>query len=273
MSKRLGQHFLNNVAALKKIARALDVQPGETIIEIGPGHGELTKELQMANGKWQTGLRIIAIEKDRKLAEGLRRKFAEDESVEIVEGDALTLLPKICSDLRISRFKIASNIPYYITGRLFRTIGETEPKPERCVLTVQKEVAERLVAKPRRMNPPHKSMWGMNRLAASVQFWAEPEILAVLPKTDFRPVPKVDSAIVTLKTKEKPAINPSDYYRMVRVIFRQPRKTLSNNLLEAGFGREEIRKSLDRINLNPNLRPQDLGIPDILRIVDDFRGL
>jgi 16S rRNA (adenine1518-N6/adenine1519-N6)-dimethyltransferase len=267
MPKKLGQHFLKDTAALKKIAAALEIEPGDTIIEIGAGGGELTEKLKTENEK----VKILAIEKDPRLAEKLRQRFAENKNIKVIEGDAIQVLPALLAP----RFKIAGNIPYYLTGHLLRTIGELKPKPVVCVFTLQKEVAERLAAAPPRMN----------RLAASVQFWAEPKILGVLPKTIFHPQPKVDSAIVILKTKRPPeGAKPDDYYKTVRILFRQPRKTLLNNLLQAGRRqartqkgkypeREEIAAILRRLNLDPNLRPQDLEIADILRIGDDFRKL
>lgn len=259
MSKRLGQHFLINTAALKKIAAALEIKPGDIIVEIGPGHGELTKELRSKNKE----VRVIAIEKDRRLAEDLRRKFADGKNVEIAEGDALRLLPSVTQNLKPITYKVAGNIPYYITGHLLRVIGCLEPKPERCVFTVQKEVAERLAAQPPRMN----------RMAASVQFWAEPKILFSLPKSDFYPPPKVNSTAILFITKEYPKTAAENYYRTVKILFRQPRKTLLNNLIGAGLSRKEANEILERSGLSPDLRSQNLNIQDILRVGDDLRAV
>lgn len=268
MSKRLGQHFLVTTSALKKIAAALEVKPGDTIIEIGPGHGELTNELLAVSfellEKSKLATKVIAIEKDAKLARRLKERFSEKAVVDVIEGDVLIVLPDVVKNykLKATSYKLTGNIPYYVTGYLLRTIGDLEPKPERCVFTVQKEVAERLTAVPPRMN----------RLAASVQFWAEPRILTVLPGSGFRPRPKVDSAVVVLKTRGfKPGTNPQAYYKAVRVLFQQPRKTLSNNLTEAGLSRKDANEVLKRNGLDPDLRPQNLDIQDILRIGDDFR--
>lgn len=281
--RRLGQHFLRNKSALRLIVRAVNPKAGEVIVEIGPGHGELTKEIQNSKVKSQncnSKVKIIGIEKDEGLAESLRKKFAGEENVEIVAGDALRLLPSIIQNLKPKTYKVAGNIPYYITGRLLRTIGELEPKPERCVFTLQKEVAERLIAEPQKMNSVrgregsrrHSASYEMNRLAAAVQFWAEPKTLSFLPKTDFQPPPKVDSAIVLLKTKKPAAkVEPDDYYRLVRILFQQPRKTIFNNLTAGGLSRETATKALKQSGLDPNLRPQNLKVKDILRLVDDLR--
>src|SRR3990167_3831319 len=197
---RLGQHFLTDKNALKKIAGFLDLKEGDAVVEIGPGHGELTEqilnnELRIKN----TEIKIIAIEKDEQLAESLRKKFEARGNVEIICGDALKLLPSIIHNslFIIHGYKLAGNIPYNITGKLLRTISELPEKPKISVFTIQKEVAERLVAKPRGMNPVRSrprqqasatgtsgrpASNGMNRLAASVQFWAEPEIALIIPR-------------------------------------------------------------------------------------------
>ena len=177
--QRLGQHFLKNRSVAKKIVAALELAPGDTVVEIGPGHGELTELLKREAWNVNRNIKIIAVEKDRQLAEQLRKKFAEDKNIEIIEGDALRILPELCSalhtsrstiqdshsTLHASRFKIVGNIPYYITGHLLRTIGELPKKPSLSVLMVQEEVAERIAAKPR-MNPV-RGREGPQRASAS----------------------------------------------------------------------------------------------------------
>ncbi len=213
MPSKLGQNFLINKKALEAIAKALEIKDGETIVEIGPGHGELTEILAT-----ETDDKIIAIEKDGELAGFLRRKFSDNDKIEIINGDALKVLPQIPKSyiLNSKSYKVVGNIPYYITGYLLRILSELENKPSLAVLTIQKEVAERLVAKPPRMN----------LLAAAVQFWSEPEIIGELPKEDFRPMPKVNSATIKLKPKKSsPPANQKKYYRLIKIIFKQPRKT------------------------------------------------
>ncbi len=171
--QRLGQHFMKNEAVIKKIINALDLAAGDAVLEIGPGHGELT--LPLAERCAAHGGRVIAIEKDAALAEALAARVGEAGlagRVEIVADDILAFLkkPGVLAE-KISapqaRWKIAGNIPYYLTGHLLREIGELDPPPARAVFMVQKEVAERAAAHPPRMN----------RLAASVQFWAEASVL------------------------------------------------------------------------------------------------
>ena len=164
------------------------------------------------------------------------------------------------SSLKIIKYKIAGNIPYYITGHLFRILSELARKPELGILMIQKEVAERICAAPPRMN----------RLAASVQFWVEPRILQTVPAADFSPKPKVTSVVISLKTKQ-PIINVLTYYAAVRALFSQPRKTIINNLKNGREWKEDVlAEKLSAIGIVPNHRPQDLGISDIAAIAKMF---
>jgi 16S rRNA (adenine1518-N6/adenine1519-N6)-dimethyltransferase len=290
--QKLGQHFLKNAEVLQKIVSALALADNDRVIEIGPGHGELTAPLvRAAQGK---RCEIFCIEKDHALIGELEQFAAQENAtaaggtgdevsagarVTIIEGDALKLLPEtIALFPHGASYKIVGNIPYYITGKLLRTISELEHKPERTVLLIQKEVAERICAA-----PPD-----MNRLAASVQFWADAEIVAHVPRKDFSPVPEVDSTVIGLNTKlsaEKSApgfakhgdatrtldrnLDPALYYRAVRAIFAQPRKTLLNNLSAAAektAKKNDIAARIEKIGINPDARPQDLSIDQIASI-------
>jgi len=261
---KLGQHFLKNKAKIKKIFEALELKDGDTVIEIGPGHGELTKEIQKSKFKNQNDnlkIKILAIEKDRQLADYLRNKFEDDKNVEIIGGDALKLLPQFTYDLRLAtnNYKIVGNIPYYITGYLLRILGELNNKPSVIVLLIQKEVAERVCA-----NPPR-----INLLAASVQFWAEAKIIGYVGKKDFRPAPKVDSAIIKLAIRVQPLAtrkNTEDYYKFIKILFKQPRKTIVNNLRPITNNIELITDNLKLFNINLKARPQDLSIKQIIEL-------
>jgi 16S rRNA (adenine1518-N6/adenine1519-N6)-dimethyltransferase len=284
MSNFLGQHFLKNSGVIKKIIAALEPRPGERIIEIGPGHGELT--IPLAESSSETGVKIIAIEKDKKLAEALvaRIENLKLKNVEVVAGDVLDILKTITASSSSAPtqagrvpgiFKIGGNIPYYLTGHLLRIVSELEAKPERAVFMIQEEVARRIVVAPPRMN----------RLAASVQFWADAKIIARVPREDFSPAPKVDSAVIELRAKARTGKNSTSittaaaptsdqYYAMVRALFAQPRKTVLNNLFEGQDvysnhhgkietpekNKEEIAKILEKIGINPKSRPQDMTV-------------
>jgi 16S rRNA (adenine1518-N6/adenine1519-N6)-dimethyltransferase len=275
--QKLGQHFLKNAVIIEGIVGALAIADGDRIIEIGPGHGELT--LPLARAARGRRCEIVCIEKDRALIENLEALAAKENSnggnrVTIIEGDVLKLLPEIAAGAKTGstsagRYKIVGNIPYYITGKLLRIISELEEKPARTVLLMQKEVAERMCAA-----PPE-----MNRLAASVQFWADVAIMATVPRRDFFPPPEVDSAVIVLDDKHArrgavgatPSIDPALYYRAVRAIFAQPRKTLLNNLSSSAGGNGEkgnIVGQLKKIGIDPGSRPQDLGIAQIIALAE-----
>jgi 16S rRNA (adenine1518-N6/adenine1519-N6)-dimethyltransferase len=256
--QRLGQHFLKNKSVLQSIAAALNLAPDDVIIEIGPGHGELTDFLRGEN----PATRIILIEKDKKLFDLLNEKFGNDARVTIMLGDALIILPEITNEPKSkkSKYKIVGNIPYYITGHLFRVLSELTRKPELGIFMIQEEVAERICAAPPRMN----------RLAASVQYWAEPHILQVIPSTDFSPKPKVASAVISFKTKRS-FIDVPNYYIAIRTLFSQPRKTIINNLKSGAKQKGGIfTEKLSAIGIIPSHRPQDLSVSDIISIAKTF---
>ncbi len=280
---KLGQHFLTDKHALEKIVSLLELKNDDFVLEIGPGHGELTKELRFKNND----LRIMAIEKDAELIRWLQKIFSGDKNIEFIEGDALKVLPYLIHKSKFLNhdYKICGNIPYYITGKLLRIIGELDKKPDITVLTIQKEVAERICAQPRmnlvRSRPRQQTSAtgtsgrpasnGMNRLAASVQFWAEPKIAFILPRSVFYPAPKVDSATVVLKLTPPRKISDKNYYKIVRALFAQPRKTILNNVSGGmGISKKETAEKLGGIGIETSLRPQNLSIEDIIKIAGTF---
>lgn len=305
MSKYLGQYFLINKDKLREIVEALELKDGDTIIEIGPGHGELTKEIvEKFKSLKVEKFKIIAIEKDEELADNLKKwslRATEgsaaisgialalprnDGKIKIIKGDILKILPELSKSLILNSqsYKIVGNIPYYITGYLLRILGELITNYRlpiiTIVLTIQKEVAERIcgmrIARLRpsgsgnakehmRILKPHV----MNLLAASVQFWAKPEIVGYIFKKDFQPMPEVDSAIIKLKaTSDKRQAKSDKYYHFIKILFKQPRKTIMNNLLATSDKRQAIRKKiiekLAEIGVEPNARPQDLSVEQII---------
>ena len=262
--QKLGQHFLKNKSAIKKIIGALDLQSGDTVVEIGAGHGELTKVIRREACNMKQRIKIIAVEKDLRLVEQLKKNFAGDKDIEVIAGDALKIVLKLCSMFHASCFKICGNIPYYITGRLLRILSELENKPELCVLTLQKEVAERISSKPPKMN----------KLAAITQFWTDPKIIANILKTDFRPEPKVDSAVIKLETRnvKRETYRLENYYKTVKILFAQPRKTILNNLTSGkwlvGSDKEKTKEALKERGINPGDRPQNLSVEEIEKIAN-----
>ncbi len=288
MRQPLGQHFLKNTGVITQIIDALDLRTGETVVEIGPGEGALTFPLAERCAKFDC--KLIAIEKDEALVKKLRnwkiKKLIGD--VTIMHGDALEEIPKLFTSWQIHRgslpagrhgqiepqmtdIKIVGNIPYYITGKLLRTISELEHKPKCTVLMVQREVAERIVTK-----PPH-----MNLLAAATQIWADAEIIALLKQKDFDPPPEVESAVVRLLSAKRlapclpagrlSADKLAHYYSFIHVAFKQPRKTLLNNLC-GGFdiSKSQIIDTLKGSGWNEKTRGQELGIAQLLNLTNKF---
>lgn len=270
MRQRLGQHFLKNKSAIRKIVEALDLKAHDTVIEIGPGHGELTEPL--ARRCEDLGCRVIAVERDEELGSRLQ-VLGGRENTEIIIGDVLKILDSITYNLKTETYKLTGNIPYYITGKLFRILSEMENKPTLSVFTLQREVAERMAAEPPKMN----------RLAAVVQFWAKPEIVVWLSEKDFTPPPEVESAIIKLGSRlevvgvsdhgHNSSENAERYYKMVRVLFQQPRKTILNNLSEILPDKKKIAGILASLGIDDKNRPQDLGVQEILEITRKFQDL
>lgn len=258
LQKSLGQHFLNNQKAVVDIVAAVGVAQGDVIIEIGPGAGAITKPLAELCAKH--GAQLFAIEKDTKLVIDIQNNIPLLAG-HVEHGDALELLPALIQKLNPKTYKIVGNIPYYITGHLLRVIGELEHKPTKTILMIQKEVAERVSSK-----APH-----MNLLAAATQFWGDIKILFTLKPKDFTPPPEVSSAVISIATKISAQPTPSDlqpdiYYKFIKIAFKQPRKTLLNNLTE-GFPeipREKIGEMMSKNGLAPAVRAQDLDVEKLM---------
>jgi 16S rRNA (adenine1518-N6/adenine1519-N6)-dimethyltransferase len=257
MGERLGQHFLKNQNAVKEIVSALAISAEETVIEIGPGKGALTRAL-LATCKAKQA-KLIAIERDETLARSLQAEFKNE--VELVIGDALTELPKLCA-LLAGNFKIVGNIPYYITGSLLRVIGELNKKPDITVLMIQKEVARRVTSK-----PPE-----MNLLAGAVQFWGDPDILLSLKEDDFDPPPKVKSAVIKITPRQTELGESKGYYEFLKIAFKQPRKLLLNNLSEGyDLPKTTISERIIMAGHAEKARAQDLSAHDIAKLALAFR--
>jgi len=240
--KYLGQNFLKNKEMLHKIAEATEIRDSDMIIEVGPGHGELTEFLIATKPK-----KLIVIEKDPVLAKALAEKF---NNISVIEGDALKKLKELNL---VGNWKLVGNIPYYITGHLLRVISELDNPPQKTVVTVQKEVAERIISV-----PPKASL-----LSSVIGGWAIPKYLFTISREDFMPAPKVDSAVISLDRKE--SVFPKTYFTIARALFRQPRKKASNNLSAClGVSKKEAEKILASCDLSVDIRPQTLSPEEIL---------
>jgi 16S rRNA (adenine1518-N6/adenine1519-N6)-dimethyltransferase len=254
----LGQNFLVDPPALAKIVAAAELQPHETVLEVGPGLGTLTAALA------GHARRVVAVELDDRLLPVLERLLAGYPNVTVVHGDILALDP---ARLVEPPYKVVANIPYYITAAILRHLLEARVQPERVVLTVQAEVAERLAAQP----------GDMSLLAVSVQFYGRVRIVGRIKAGAFYPPPKVDSAVVAIDLRERPALDVADpdwYFRIVRAGFSQRRKQLKNTLA-AGLARPpgEVAAALEGIGLDPTRRAETLSLEEWAAVARVARAL
>ena len=239
----LGQHFLTHAWAARKLAYAVTPRPGETILEIGPGKGVLTKEL-LALGS------VVAIEKDEKLVEKLHETFAEDiasEKLKIVSADIRDVTPE---RLGLDNYVLAANIPYYITGEIIRQFLTAEVQPRAMALLVQKEVAQRVV-------DTKESI-----LSISVKAYGVPKIIAKVGKSHFSPPPSVDSAILLIENISKnffADISEEDFFKVVRAGFASKRKMLANNV-GSRFGAQTARKALNMCTVPEKARAENVSL-------------
>jgi 16S rRNA (adenine1518-N6/adenine1519-N6)-dimethyltransferase len=251
----LGQHFLISRKVLDRIIEAAELTSADTVLEIGPGKGVLTHALA------ERVRRVIAVEKDRGLAEGLKKEFALMPHVEIITADIRDALNQTthCA-LRTTHYKVVANIPYYLTSRLIRLLLEHEHAPKLIALMIQREVAERVMAKPPRMN----------LLALSVQIYGTPEIISLVPRNAFKPPPKVESAIIRIRPHIRPLVTSEaieSLFRLAHIGFGQKRKTLVNNLVQGlKITKDHALKTLARAGIDPSNRAQTLSLEEWLAL-------
>jgi 16S rRNA (adenine1518-N6/adenine1519-N6)-dimethyltransferase len=250
MSKKyLGQNFLFDPSILKKIVEVSGINENDTVVEIGPGYGNLTKLLA------EKAKKVIAIEIDYSLYKKLKEDLKDFKNIELIHGDALKY-----SYEDIGTFKVVANIPYYITTPLIFRLFEARENLRSMTLTVQKEVAKRIVAK------PNSKDYGV--LSIAVQYHGKPELKFIIPKGAFRPVPKVDSAVIHVEIKENLKTFVKDerlFFKIVRTAFSQRRKMLSNSLKVLSKNINEI---LIRADIDPKRRAETLTIDDFVKIAN-----
>lgn len=247
--KSLSQNFLTDPDALDAIVAAAELQPGDSVVEIGPGLGVLTRRLLTA------GASVLAVELDLRLAEYLRRELYGIERFDLIEADALSLHPREFFPDQL--IKVVANIPYHITSPLLHAFLEGDRPPELTVLLVQLEVAERVAA------PPGK----MSYLSVFAQNVATAEVVARVPAAAFEPPPAVDSAVLRLRRRERPAVpvGPSrdPFYRVVQAGFRQRRKQVHNGLSrELPVDGAEVVAALSFCEVDGERRPQTLTVDE-----------
>lgn len=249
LGRRLGQHFLFDPSILKRIVKAADLYPDDIVVEIGPGKGQMTRLLAEAVKE------VIAIELDRSLCEEIRRSTSEIKNINLFCGDALKYPYHT-----LHSFKTVANIPYYITTPVIFKLLEERHNLTTATLTIQKEVAERIVASPGGKD------YGV--LSIMVQYRADAEIAFTIPASAFSPPPRVDSAVLCLKTLSSPRIRLSSektFVNVVKTAFSRRRKTLSNSLKPLNAG---IKGLLLDACIDPVRRPETLSMEEFAAIAE-----
>ncbi|HRF95265.1 MAG TPA: 16S rRNA (adenine(1518)-N(6)/adenine(1519)-N(6))-dimethyltransferase RsmA [Aggregatilineales bacterium] len=254
--KSLGQNFLHDPNALDKIISVSELSPTDTVLEIGAGTGALTEKLA------QTVKRVVAVELDDRLFPVLAEQMQRYPNTELHLADILEVnLAEIMGD---DPYVVVANVPYYITSAILRMLLETSHRPTRLIMTIQTEVAERIIAK-----PPDMSV-----LAVSVQFYGTPDIVARFNPAVFYPRPEVGSAVLRVITHDAPVIDvPSEalFFRVVRAGFGQKRKQLKNSLASGlAMKSEEAGNLCTQVGIDPMRRAETLTLPEWAALVLAF---
>ena len=256
--KSLGQNFLHNPLALEEIASAAEIRPTDSVLEIGPGLGSLTRYLAVSAKE------VVAVELDEKLIPPLKTVIAPYSNIRLIHGDILKFPPSELVDQ--AGYLVVANIPYYITSAIIRHLLENEPKPRRIVLTIQKEVADRICAKP----------GDMSLLALSVQVYGQPHIAARIAAEAFFPAPKVDSAVLCLDVYPEPQIKIElleTFFKLIKAGFSQKRKTLRNSLSSGlHISPNDAADLLTKSDIDPMRRAETLSIPEWQRLCEIIKS-
>lgn len=246
-SKGLGQNFLVDQGAIKRMVSAIGAQKTDIVAEVGPGLGVLTGELLKSAKK------VVAVEKDPRMVGVLKEEYGFAKNLELVNADILKWAPEE------KDYILAGNIPFYLTAPVIRRFLEAENRPREIVFIIQKEVAQRICAK-----PPEMSI-----LAVSVQVYAEAKIMSYIRKDSFWPRPKIDSAIIriTPRADAGESIDIEDFFKIVKAGFSHPRKQLLNNLANGlELDKETIKSWLTKNNVSPMQRAESLSLDDWRRL-------
>ncbi|HHY87311.1 MAG TPA: ribosomal RNA small subunit methyltransferase A [Chloroflexi bacterium] len=252
--KSLGQNFLVDPAGLQRVVEAAGIPPEAEVLEIGAGLGSLTRYLALA------ARQVTAVELDQNLIPVLRDVLAGAPNVRIIHGDMLELDP--AELVQSDGYLVVANIPYYITSALIRHLLESRRKPGRLVLTIQKEVADRVTAAP----------GDLSLLALSVQLYGQPRVAARIPAGAFYPAPNVDSAVLRVDLYPEPRIPESQidtFFRLAKAGFGQKRKTM-RNALAAGLhlDGEQAAQLLESAGIDPQRRAETLSLDEWQRLTE-----
>lgn len=246
--KSLGQHWLKDRQTLEAIVEYAEIHKTDTVLEIGPGLGTLTKYLTGQAGH------VVAVEIDSDLANNLSQ--SAPQNLQVVQGNILKFDPSSLP----AAYKVVANIPYYLTSNLIKTLAESSNPPVRMVLLVQKEVAQRICAETGQMS----------LLSISVQLYYRPELGVSVPAASFDPPPKVDSQVVVLARRPKPLFHQLDtglFFRVVKAGFSAKRKKLASSLAGGlGISKTAARQVLEEAGVDSDLRAQNLSLEDWHRV-------
>ena len=272
--KNLGQNFLVEESVVNRIAKAAELTPEDTVLEIGPGIGTLTQALAM------TGASVVSVELDKRLIPVLQETVGAYKNVRIVQGDILKVnIPEIIAEVKADRktadaagevaeaeseikqsdtFKVCANLPYYITTPIIMYLLEQKLPLERLVVMVQKEVAERMTA------GPGGSEYGA--ISVAMQYYTEPKIAFIVKAGSFLPAPKVDSAVLVCKRRSTPPVEVPDektFFKVVTAAFSVRRKMLNNSLKNmGGLNGEQVKAWLDRAGIDGRRRAETLSLEE-----------
>ena len=259
-SKSLGQNFLIDGNIVRKIVENAEITKEDYVLEVGPGMGTLTEELAL-NAK-----KVLAVELDNKLKPVLEETLGGYPNVEILFSDILKLdmVEVIKEKMDDKRIKIVANLPYYITTPIIAKFLENNYNIDSITVMVQKEVAERITASPNTKD--------YGSLTIFAQFYSDPEIVLNIPKTVFIPQPKVDSAVIRLKIRDKYRdVDKEKFFKIVKAAFSQRRKTILNTLSSGlDIDKDEVRRILNHSEIESNKRAENLTIEEYIKLCKGF---
>jgi 16S rRNA (adenine1518-N6/adenine1519-N6)-dimethyltransferase len=254
--KSLGQNFLFDEQILTRIVAAADVTAVDHVLEIGPGLGSLTSVLA------ETAASVTAVELDNRFIPILHNQLQAYDNITLIHGDILAQNP---ADWFDKPYKVVANVPYYITGAILRHLLSSSPRPSVMVMTVQKEVAERVTAV-----PPHMSL-----LAVSVQYYGQVQIVDTIKAGAFWPRPDVDSAVIRIALNDGTQINTDDtdlFFKIVKAGFSQKRKQLQKNLRQLGYSQAKIADILEQAEINGRRRAETLNLNEWQQLYQLFQS-
>lgn len=257
--KGLGQHFLVDSKALHRIVAAAELGMDDTVIEVGPGLGILTRELAKKAG------RVIAVEIDAAMADALRESLSSMHNVDVINADVLEYTPDSSIGLG-SAYKVVGALPYNIASAVIRHFLESRRKPRIVVAVLQKEVAQAIVASP----------GDMSLLSVSVQFYGSPKLVCYIPPRSFYPQPKVESAVIRIDVYDRTPLGVSDepsFFRVVRGGFAAPRKQLRNSLAQGlGVAPSDAAEVLEKADIDYHRRAETLSLDEWIKLYRAFVG-